>query len=131
MGVPYTLYRTDTGEILGTGDCTDESECQNQLRDPENENVYIGIKADDATQYVNEEGDIIDRPSLNVSNMAIDADGTTHEIELPVGTTIIQGGEAFVVDDGISFATITPGTYAFDIVPPFPFVGMTLTIIAN
>lgn len=134
MGVPYTLYRTDTGEILATGDCSDDQQCQLQLRDPENENIYLGLKADDATQWVTEDGNIADRPALDVPEAAsIVADGLAEiACALPAGTVVSFNGETAITDgDGFGFTTDIAGTYVFEFTPPFPFIPRTLTIEAT
>lgn len=134
MGVPYTLYRTDTGEILATGDCSDEQQCQLQLRDPENENIYLGMKADDATQWVTEGGKIAARPALDVPEAAsIAADGLAEiACALPAGTVVSFNGATAISDgDGFGFTTDIPGTYVFAFAPPFPFIPHTLTIEAT
>ncbi len=133
MGVPYFKYRTDRGEIVATGECSSAEQCYIQMDDPENEHVIIGVKADDSTQWVNEEGDLTDRPALDApATASIVADGVAEvTFPLPAGTMVLFNGVAAVTDgDDFGFTTDIPGTYVFEFSPPFPFIPCTLTIEA-
>ncbi len=134
MGVPYFKYRTDTGEIVATGECSSAEQCYIQMDDPENEHVIVGVKADDSTQWVNEEGNLTDRPALGApATASIVADGLAEvAFALPAGTTVLFNGAAAVTNGGdFGFTTDIPGTYVFEFSPPFPFIPRTLTIEAT
>lgn len=131
MGIKYTRYSTETGEILGSGDCSNEEQCLIQMNDSENEHVLLNVTADDSTQWVDEEGEIVDRPALDVSDMVVDADGGSHVVELPEGSSVYYEGELIPVGNGFTFETTEPGEYVFTIMPPFPYVSKVLTITAT
>ncbi len=134
MGVPYFKYRTDTGEIVAAGECSSAEQCYIQMDDAENEHVIIGVKADDSTQWVNEEGSLTDRPVLAApATASIVADGLEEvAFTLPAGTIVRFNGAAAVTDgDDFGFTTDIPGTYVFEFSPPFPFIPRTLTIEAT
>lgn len=131
--VSFLKYRTDTGEILCTGSCANEEQAYLQMEDSENEHILIDVSADDATQWVNDEGDIVDRPTLGVPETAlILADGIA-EVKgaLPAGTLVRFNGAVATTDGSdFGFTTDMPGTYVFDFQPPFPYIPRTLTIEA-
>lgn len=134
MNVRYVKYRTDTGEILSTGACANEELCYLQMEDAENEHILLHVSADDATQWVDGNGNIANRPVLGVPEAAsIPADGFAEVAgPLPAGTVVQFNGETAVTDGAaFGFTTDMPGTYVFDFQPPFPFIPCTLTIEAT
>jgi hypothetical protein len=133
MGIVYVRYSTETGEILGTGDCSNEEQCLIQMDDSENEHVVFGVKANDATQWVDEEGNVVDRPQLTVEDeYTIAADGEAEvTFPLPEGTSVRWDGGVSVADDGLRFRTNKAGVYEFHLRPPFPFIPKTVTITAQ
>lgn len=134
MGVRYLKYRTDTGEIIATGTCSNEEHCFLQMEDAENEHILLDVSADDATQWIDAQGDLADRPLLAVPETAsIAADGIA-EVSgaLPPGTLVrFNGATATTYGSDFGFTTDMPGTYVFDFEPPFPYIPRTLTIEAT
>lgn len=131
MGVRYLKYRTDTGEIIATGTCSNEEHCFLQMEDAENEHILFDVSADDATQWIDDQGDLTDRPLLAVPESAsIAADGIAEVAgALPAGTVVRFNGVLAITDgNDFGFTTDMPGTYVFDFEPPFPFIPRTLTI---
>ncbi|SOC47636.1 hypothetical protein SAMN05892877_1322 [Rhizobium subbaraonis] len=129
--IRFVKYRTDTGEILCTGNCAKEEHAYLQMEDPENEHILLDVAADDATQWVNDEGDIVARPTLDVPETAsIIADGISEVTgALPAGTVVRFNGAVATTDGSdFGFTTDMPGTYVFDFQPPFPYIPRTLTI---
>ncbi|SOC45776.1 hypothetical protein SAMN05892877_1182 [Rhizobium subbaraonis] len=134
MGVRYVKYRTDTGEIIATGTCSNQEHCFLQMEDAENEHILLDVSADDATQWIDDQGELADRPVLDLPTAtSIAADGIAEVVgALPAGTVVRFNGAAATTDGAaFAFTTDMPGTYVFDFEPPFPYIPCTLTVEAT
>jgi hypothetical protein len=81
------------------------------------------------------DGVIVDRPEFVVLTTTIPADGTEHVIieALPAGTRISSGGTAMILerDEPLVMQATEPAIKRVSIEPPFPWVWVTLNLVAS
>lgn len=94
---------------------------------------YVEERVDGEKLYV-VDGVVTPRPSIVTDvDFVVDADGVdTMTIALPAGTSVSHEGKTYTISstDNLVFRTSVLGEWAFEIVPPFPYLQVEVSVTA-
>lgn len=137
----YTVYQIDDGRIIVSGNYRSHAPVEMDLAQLQDDyscgavEVFEGETLNTLTHYIDPVSKLPAlRPSLNIqTTFEVQADGEdVVSFPLPSGTKIIFRDIEHFVDETEQFGFVTdePGSYIFEIEPPFPAVPTTVTINA-
>ncbi len=128
----YSVYWPETGEIICMGSVSPLTMAADQLDGYPDHYIYSDA-VDGEKQYMLA-GAPTDRPTLScLASYVIAADGVVEvSFPLPSGTVVRYAGAQFTsTGEPFAFTTDIPGTYVFDVEPPFPYIPRILMIEAT
>lgn len=124
----FTIYNPLTGEILRSGSCV-ESDVELQIQP--GEALVLGA-SNDVLHYVLN-GEIVDRPSFNISKTEIVADDLDEAViaDLPDPITVTVDGVAYEVTGGsLAITSPMPATYNIEI-DHWPYLPFSTEVTAS